>query len=120
MYVWQIIQGVFGMRFSNFGQRTVFSAFDGGEITSDAGILLLRERAQQIDLFSRMACCFEDHRDHERTRHSLTTLLAQRVCGIALGYEDVNDHDHLRHDPVMWLHYSGQFRQKISDLKGIE
>lgn len=91
------------MRYADFGSRVVFAAFDGGEITSDAGVLLLRERANQIELFSRMAGCFVDHRDVSRTRHSLTTLLAQRVCGIALGYEDINDHDGLRHDPALKL-----------------
>ena len=91
------------MRFTDFGKRTVSAAFDGGEITSDAGVLLLRERARQIDLFDRMADCFKDHRKPERITHQLPTLLAQRVCGIALGYEDINDHDTLRHDPAVKL-----------------
>ena len=67
----------------------VFAAFDGGEITSDAGVLLLRERARRIRLFERMAGCFTDHRDRERLTHTLPALLAQRVCGMALGYEDI-------------------------------
>jgi len=50
-----------------------------------------------------MASCFIDHRDTSRTRYSISTLLAQRVCGIALGYEDINDHDYLRHDPALKL-----------------
>tara|TARA_R110002072_G_scaffold21412_12_gene76059 strand:+ start:60 stop:1415 length:1356 start_codon:yes stop_codon:yes gene_type:complete len=91
------------MRFTDFGSRTVFAAFDGGEITSDAGILLLRDRAKQIGLFNRMAACFADHRDQKRVRHQLPTLLAQRVCGIAMGYEDINDHDSLRNDPAIKL-----------------
>ena len=57
------------MRFSDFGSRTVFAAFDGGEITSDAGILLLRDRAKKIKLFDRMAACFVDHRDRKRVKH---------------------------------------------------
>lgn len=91
------------MRFTDFGSRTVFAAFDGGEITSDAGVLLLRERAEQISLFDRMAACFTDHRDPLRIKHQLPTLLAQRVCGIAMGYEDINDHDTIRNDPAVKL-----------------
>ena len=69
------------MRFADYGKRVVFAAFDGGEITSDAGVLLLRERARRIRLFERMAGCFTDHRDRERLTHTLPALLAQRVCG---------------------------------------
>ena len=81
------------MRFADYGKRVVFAAFDGGEITSDAGVLLLREQARRIRLFERMAGCFTDHRDRERLTHALPALLAQRVCGTALGYEDIIDHD---------------------------
>ena len=69
------------MRFSDFGKRVVFAAFDGGEITSDAGVLLLREQARRIRLFERMADCFSDRRDPTRTVHTLPALLAQRVAG---------------------------------------
>ena len=58
------------MRFADDGKRVVFAAFDGGEITSDAGVLLLRERARRIRLFERMAGCFTDHRDRERLTHT--------------------------------------------------
>ena len=91
----------FGMRFSDHGRRVVVGAFDGGEITSDAGGLLLREVAHRLDLFGRMATCFDDRRNQEQVRHLLPDLLAQRIIGIALGYEDVNDHDKLRHDPLL-------------------
>ena len=91
------------MEFSQFGSRAVLVAFDGGEITSDAGVLLLREAARRSNLFSRMAGCFEDHRDASRLRHSLADLLHQRVAAMALGYEDLNDHDMLRHDPALRL-----------------
>ena len=91
------------MRFTDYGKRVVFAAFDGGEITSDAGVLLLRERARRIRLFERMAGCFTDRRDRERRTHTLPALLAQRVCGIALGYEDIIDHDTLRFDPALKL-----------------
>ena len=91
------------MRFADYGKRVVFAAFDGGEITSDAGVLLLRERVRRIRLFERMAGCFTDHRDRERLTHTLPALLAQRVCGMALGYEDIIDHDTLRFDPALKL-----------------
>ena len=91
------------MRFADYGKRVVFAAFDGGEITTDAGVLLLRERARRIHLFERMAACFTDRRDPVRAVHTLPALLAQRVAGIALGYEDINDHDALRHDPACKL-----------------
>ena len=64
------------MRFADYGKRVVFAAFDGGEITSDAGVLLLREQARRIHLFERMAGCFTDHRDRERRTHALPALLA--------------------------------------------
>ena len=91
------------MRFADYGKRVVFTAFDGGEITSDAGVLLLHEQARRIHLFERMAGCFTDHPDRERLTHALPALLAQRVCGMALGYEDIIDHDTLRFDPALKL-----------------
>ena len=72
------------MQFSDFGPRTVIAAFDGGEITSDAGALLLRQCERRLDLSRRMAGCFEDHRDGARVRHALADLLNQRVSAIAL------------------------------------
>ena len=63
------------MQFSDFGPRKVIAAFDGGEITSDAGVLLLRQCERRLRLSSRMAACFEDHRDGARVRHSLADLL---------------------------------------------
>jgi hypothetical protein len=91
------------MRFGDHGKRQVLAAFDGGDITSDAGGVLLRETAERLDLFSRMAACFEDRRKQDQVLHKLPNLLAQRVVGIALGYEDVTDHDSLRHDPLLKL-----------------
>ena len=77
--------------------------FDGGAITSDGGALLLRETDRRIGLFDRVAACFTDGRDSRLTEHSLHTLVAQRITGLALGYEDLNDHDSLRHDPLLAL-----------------
>jgi hypothetical protein len=79
----------------------VVAAFDGGVVTSDAGALLLGSTDRAIGLVERFAGCFTDHRRPELIEHEVRTLVSQRVLGIALGYEDLNDHDQLRHDPVM-------------------
>ena len=81
--------------------RAVVASFDGGAITSDAGALLLGATDRAIDLVGRFAACFSDGRDRERIEHAVATLVAQRVFGIALGYEDLIDHDQIRHDPVL-------------------
>ncbi len=81
--------------------RAVVASFDGGAITSDAGALLLGATDRTIDLVGRFAACFSDGRDRERIAHAVATLVAQRVFGIALGYEDLIDHDQIRHDPVL-------------------
>jgi len=85
-------------------KRAVMASFDGGAITSDAGALLLRETDLLLRLSERVAQCFTDGRDQTRVDHAIQTLVAQRIHGIALGYEDLNDHDDLRHDPVLALH----------------
>jgi hypothetical protein len=81
--------------------RAVVAGFDGGAITSDAGALLLRSTDRAIRLIGRFAECFVDRRHPDYVEHLVATLVGQRVFGIALGYEDINDHDDLRHDPVM-------------------
>jgi DDE family transposase len=81
--------------------RRVVAAFDGGAITSDAGALLLGETDRAIRLTERLAACFIDARVPELVEHEISTMVLQRVVGIALGYEDLNDHDELRHDPVL-------------------
>src|SRR5229473_5420960 len=81
--------------------REVVAAFDGGAITSDAGALLLGATDHAIKLTDRFAACFHDVRRQYLIEHEVVTLVGQRVFGIALGYEDLNDHDELRHDPVM-------------------
>jgi DDE family transposase len=81
--------------------RQVVAAFDGGAITSDAGALLLGETDRAIRLTERFAVCFTDARVPELVEHEVGTMVLQRVVGIALGYEDLNDHDELRHDPVL-------------------
>src|SRR5438093_10700170 len=81
--------------------REVVAAYDGGAITSDAGALLLGAADHAIKLTERFAACFHDARRQHLIEHEVATLLGQRVFGIALGYEDLNDHDELRHDPVL-------------------
>jgi hypothetical protein len=81
--------------------RQVVAAFDGGEVTSDAGALLLGATDRAIGLVTRFATCFADGRAQAQVEHSIAAMVAQRVFGIALGYEDLIDHDQLRHDPVL-------------------
>ena len=87
--------------FAPAGGRKVVAGFDGGAITSDAGALLLGTADRALDVIRRFAECFRDVRRPELIEHEVRTLVGQRVFGIALGYEDLNDHDDLRHDPVM-------------------
>lgn len=87
--------------FEAIGKRAIEAAFDGGVITSDAGVLLLSHLEEGLGVIERFAACFDDRRDPDLIEHKLRTLVGQRVLALALGYEDVNDHDHLRHDPVL-------------------
>ncbi len=84
------------LEFAGLRRQRVVGRFDGGELGSDGGGLLLRELALRTGLFRRLSACFRDHRDPRRTQHALEVLLAARVLGLALGYEDLNDHDTLR------------------------
>jgi len=88
-------------KFARVESRVVLAGFDGGAISSDAGALLLGATDRAIKLVDRFAGCFSDHRSADLVEHLVPTLVGQRVFGLALGYEDVNDHDELRHDPVM-------------------
>jgi Transposase DDE domain group 1 len=81
--------------------RQVVAAFDGGDNTSDAGALLLGATDRAIGLVGRFAACFADLRAQAQVEHTIEAMVAQRVFGIALGYEDVVDHDQLRFDPVL-------------------
>jgi hypothetical protein len=87
--------------FQGLGRRDVVGRFDGGSITSDAGGLLLREVESRSGIIARFARGFVDHRDPELIEHTLEELIRQRVYGLCLGYEDLNDHDDLRHDPLL-------------------
>jgi Transposase DDE domain group 1 len=87
--------------FARVEGRAVVAGFDGGRMTSDAGALLLGATDRAIGLVERFAECFTDSRAPELIEHGVRTLVGQRVFGIALGYEDLVDHDQLRHDPTM-------------------
>jgi hypothetical protein len=90
----------------------VVARFDGGQITSDAGALLLRKVEQRTGILRQFATCFRDYRKPELVEHTVSELVRQRVYGLALGYEDLNDHDQLRQDPLLAM-LSGK-----SDLQG--
>ena len=100
--------------FAPVAGRAVVAAFDGGQITSDAGSLLLGATDRAIGLVDRFAACLTDHRCAELIEHEVSTLIGQRVFGIALGYEDLNDHDQLRHDPMMAI-LAGKLEARRSD-----
>ncbi len=89
--------------FESHGRREVVAESDGGAITSDAGGLLLQEIEQRLGIVRQFVGAFTDHRDEQRIDFTVEELLLQRVMGIALGYEDLNDHDRLRHDPLLAL-----------------
>jgi hypothetical protein len=94
--------------------RQVVASFDGGAITSDAGALLLGQTDRAIRLTERFAACFTDTRTAELVEHRVETMVMQRVVGIALGYEDLNDHDELRYDPVLAV-LAGKLEAQRSD-----
>jgi len=100
--------------FAPVERRRVEAAFDGGAVTSDAGALLLGATDRAIKLVGRFAGCFTDGRRSDLIEHEVATLVGQRVFGIALGYEDLNDHDVLRHDPAMAV-LAGKLKAKRSD-----
>lgn len=89
--------------FQAHGGREVTAAFDGGHVTSDGGGLLLREVEQRFGIVRSFVGCFSDHRDPEQIEFSVSELLLQRMMGLALGYEDLNDHDDLCRDPLLAL-----------------
>ena len=89
------------MGFKGLGRRNVQAAFDGGHVSSDGGALLLRETDERFGLCERFAGCFTDYRDQRCVEHRLPALIRQRVLGLCLGYEDLNDHDTLSLDPLL-------------------
>ena len=106
--------------FHQLSQRKVKARFDGGKITSDAGVLLLREVERGTGLIAGLAECFRDHRDARLIEHTVEELLGQRIYGLCLGYEDLNDHDQLRTDPMLAVAVNkvdplGERRRQASD-----
>lgn len=87
--------------FQGLTRRTVVASFDGGTLSSDGGVLLLAEVDRRLGLLERFAACFEDHRNPALVEHSVEELVRQRVFALALAYEDLNDHDELRRDPLL-------------------
>jgi hypothetical protein len=108
------------LEFHGLGRRTVVGEFDGGKISSDSGGLLLREVEQRTHILKRLAGCCVDYRDPDQIEHTVESLIKQRVMGLALGYEDLNDHDALRHDSLLALlsdkqDVSGKTRKRDQD-----
>src|SRR5713101_1863633 len=87
--------------FAGHDSRRVTAQFDGGQMTTDAGALLLREADRRLNLLPRLAHCFLDGRDPALVKHSVLEMISQRIYGLALGYEDLNDHEQLRQDPLL-------------------
>lgn len=87
--------------FQDLDRRHVVARFNGGPVTSDAGGLLLREVEAKFHFIDQFASCFTDHRHPDLVEHTLPELLKQRIFALCLGYEDLNDHDRLRHDPLL-------------------
>ena len=87
--------------FQPLWRREVRGGFDGGAVTSNAGALLLREVDAKLGILGRFADCFTDHREAELVEHPVADLVAQRTYALALGHEDLDDHDQLRHDPLL-------------------
>ena len=110
------IPDVFG--FEAVKGRDVVAAFDGGAITSDAGGLLLGATERALKMVDRLARCFVDRRSQAQVEHSVATLVGQRIFGIALGYEDLNDHETLRHDPLMAV-LAGKLKSRRADCAAV-
>jgi len=89
--------------FSSLGRKKIQADFAGGKLTSDAGAALLREVDKRIGLIDALADCIVDPRQQSKITHDLRTMLAQRILAMAMGYEDLNDHDSLRHDPLLQI-----------------
>jgi hypothetical protein len=108
------------LEFHGLGRRAMVGEFNGGKISSDSGGLLLREVEQRTHILKRLAGCFVDYRNPDQIEHTVDTLIKQRVMGLALGYEDLNDHDALRQDPLLALlsdvaDPTGQDRRRAQD-----
>jgi hypothetical protein len=106
-------------QFADLCRREVVAQFDGGDITTDAGGLLLREVDRRLSLTERLAACFTDHRRADKVEHTVGELVAQRLYGLGLGYEDLNDHDQLRADPLLAV-LVGKSEPKGTDRRRVQ
>src|SRR5216110_425177 len=102
------------------GGRELVWGFDGGDITSDGGVLALKKLEERTGIVRRFAACFTDYRKADQIEHPLLDLILQRVFGLALGYEDLNDHDDLRRDPMLAValgkdDVKGEQRRRVQD-----
>jgi len=104
--------------FSCVERRRVVAAFDGGRVTSDGGALLLKRTDEAIGLIDRVARCFRDARTPWLVEHSVRSLIGQRLFGLALGYEDLNDHEELRKDPLFGT-LMGKLEARRSDCEAL-
>ena len=86
--------------FGQVDRRQVVADFSGGQLTTDGGLILIAQVDEHYRISERLAMCFHDQREPDRVRHPVKDLLAQRLYGLVQGYEDINDHDELRHDPM--------------------
>ncbi len=89
--------------FGQLERRQVVANFKGGQITSDGGLILVAQIDQHYRISERLAACFADQRAPTKVQHKLSDLIAQRLYGLVQGYEDLNDHDQLRHDPMFGI-----------------
>src|SRR5690606_36820425 len=89
--------------FQALGSRKVEADFEGGNVSADGGVLLLRQVDLRSGMIDGLASCFTDYRRQDLIEHAVTDLLRKRILGMAMGYEDLNDHDTLRRDPMMAL-----------------
>src|ERR1700675_5114808 len=87
--------------FAAHNSRKIIAKFEDKRLTTDGGGLLLRQADRKVGLLRRLLRCFQDGRDPERIEHRLEEMLAQRIYGLALGYDDLNDHEQLRQDPLL-------------------
>lgn len=108
------------LEFQGLGGRRMVASFDAGHVSSDGGVLLLKAVDARLRLCERVASCFTDHREQDLIEHPVQALVRQRVYGLALGYEDLNDHDELRRDPLVAAAVGspdpeGQSRKRVRD-----
>jgi len=111
---------LFSFQFQPHNNKEVISNFDGGHITSDAGAVLLRELEKKTKILEKFAGCFTDHRNQDKIEHTVLEMISQRIYGLILGYEDLNDHDQLRNDVLLSLlsgkkDLTGQNRRRERD-----